>query len=304
MTEKPTLHQQITDKIVRAIEAGAGDFQMPWHRAASNGHPINATTKKRYRGINSLSLWVDALDKGYPTGEWATFKQWQSIGAQVRKGERASLILFYKKLDRSNRPEDAETDENGRRQIFVAKASYGFNAAQVDGYEAATPAPSPETVFDKHAHAESVIAATGATIRFGGSRAFYSRLDDAITVPEARDFIGTTTSSPRDAYYSTIFHELAHWTGAETRLNREKGKRFGDKPYAFEELIAELSAAMSCADFSIASDPRPDHAQYIASWLKVLKDDNRTIFTAAAAASAATDYIAAFSQKARRTLDA
>ena len=298
MSDTFDLHQQITDQIVRALETTTDDFVMPWHRAAATGHPVNATSQRRYNGINAISLWVAAMNVGYATPEWATFKQWRDTGAQVRKGEKASLIVFYKTFTPSTGKAEAissaDTEAPDRR--FLAKPSWVFNAAQVDGYEAAIPIERPQTLFERISTAEHAIRAADANIRYGGSRAYYDRLTDHIQIPEAGDFIGSPTSTPQEAFYSTIFHELAHWTGSEPRLNREKGARFGDKPYAFEELIAELSAAMSCAEFGISCTPRLDHAHYLNSWLKVLKDDKRAIFTAAAAASAATSFIKGFSQ--------
>ena len=298
MSETFDLHQQITDQIIRALETTNDDFVMPWHRAAATGHPVNATSQRRYNGINAISLWVAAMNSSHPTPEWATFKQWRDTGAQVRKGEKAALIVFYKTFTPSASKGEpipsSDIDAPDRR--FLAKPSWVFNAAQVDGYEAPKPAERPKTLFERISTAEQAIRAANADIRYGGSRAYYDRLTDHILIPEAGDFIGSPTSTPQESFYSTIYHELAHWSGAEPRLNREKGARFGDKPYAFEELIAELSAAMSCAEFGISCTPRLDHAHYLASWLKVLKDDKRAIFTAAAAASAATSFIKGFSE--------
>jgi antirestriction protein ArdC len=283
------LHEQITGRIVAALEAGAGEFQMPWH--GSGRLPFNAVSKKNYRGVNILSLWLTAQMQGYGSPEWATFKQWQERGAGVRKGEKGSLIVFYKTFE----SEDAEADDEKRRS-FVARPSWVFNAAQVDGYQPKAE-PRPDTQFDRLENVEAVIAATGATISFGGSRAFYHRFYDRIQIPEARDFVGSKTSTPQEAFYSTLLHELAHWTGAESRLNREKGKRFADRLYAYEELIAELSAAFLCAELGVTNEPRADHAQYLDGFLKVLHGDKRAIFTAAAAASAAVDFIMGFSRR-------
>jgi antirestriction protein ArdC len=298
MSETFDLHQQITDQIVRALETTTGDFVMPWHRAAATGHPVNATSRRRYNGINAISLWVAAMNVGYATPQWATFKQWRDAGAQVRKGEMASLIVFYKTFTPSAaRSEPAPAPDAGdQARRFLAKPSWVFNAAQVDGYKVPKLDERPQTLFERISTAEQAIRAAGADIRYGGSRAYYDRLTDHIQIPAAGDFIGSPTSTPRESFYSTVFHELAHWVGSESRLNREKGARFGDKPYALEELIAELSAAMCCAEFGIACVPRLDHAHYLASWLKILKDEKRAIFTAAAAASAATTFIKAFSQ--------
>jgi antirestriction protein ArdC len=172
-----------------------------------------------------------------------------------------------------------------------------FNASQVEGYQSDAPTLPERPLFERIASVDHAIAATLARIEYGGSRACYHRLTDCISIPDERAFFATETSTAQEAFYSTILHEATHWSGAEHRLNREKGKRFADRAYAFEELIAELSAAFLCAELGITNDPRPDHAQYTAQYLTVLKNDKKAIFSAAAAASAATDYILAFSRK-------
>lgn len=286
------LYSEITNKIIKAIEDGAGELVMPWHKTAA-GLPINATTRKNYRGINVLLLWMTADDKRYPSAHWATFKQWKEIGATVRKGERGTPIIFFKMLNRELEP--SPTGEEITAVIPFARASWVFNAAQVEGYTSDEPIDEPikaeQTEFELIEAAERQIRATGANIQYGGSRACYLHKDDLIQVPNASDFISTPTSSACEGYYSTIFHELAHWTGAPHRLDRTRGKKFADRPYCFEEIIAELSAAFSCVKLGVNPTPRADHAQYIEQYLKLLKADKRAIVTAASAAAAATDYI-------------
>lgn len=304
---KPKLdvHEAITAKIVAAIEAGAGEFQMPWHRpGVAFTIPRNALTDKQYRGSNILSLWIDADEKKFEHQVWATFKQWQEIGAQVRKGEKGSLIVKYgewvpkdARADNSggSKPDTSrKDDEDGGKRLF-AKAAYVFNAQQVDGYEISPSVPRPD-LTERLDHVDAFIAATGAEFQAGGQRAFYRHRDlngngDFIQMPDRSLFTGTTTSTPTESYESTRLHELGHWTGAKHRLDREFGERFGDNRYAFEELIAELSAAYLCAGLEITNTPRADHAQYIANWLEVLKGDTRAIFTAASMATRAVDYL-------------
>lgn len=286
------LHADITNRIVEAIEAGAGDFILPWHRASAIHQPKNATTAKAYRGINILSLWISAEAHGYQRAEWATFKQWSEAGAHVRKGEKGTPIVFYKTLDKAREADDAGDSED--RRIPFARASWVFNVEQVDGYAASAAEPREPTVFEPITRAHKLIAATGATIDYGGSRAFYRASEDRIQIPFAADFIGSPSATAQETFYMTILHELAHWSGAEHRLNRVKGKRFADRDYCFEELIAEMSAAFSCARLGVATTPRPDHAQYIDQYLRLMKADKRAIFAAATAASAATDFLMAF----------
>jgi antirestriction protein ArdC len=301
--EKLDVHSAVTEKIIAAIEAGAGEFQMPWHKPAQSfSTPHNALTTKRYRGSNILSLWIDADAKSFPSATWATFKQWQELGAQVRKGEKGSLIVKYgkwsPKADKGNSDKPEGTDEKGSERLYASPA-WVFNAAQVDGYQPPETAPLAD-LTTRLAHVDAFVMATGADIRHGGHRAFYRRASgpagagegDYIQMPDRHLFRGSDTSTPTEAYESTRLHELAHWTGAKHRLDREKANRFGDQAYAFEELVAELSAAFLCADLNITNTPRADHAQYIANWLQVLKNDTKAVFTAASLASKAADYLA------------
>jgi antirestriction protein ArdC len=294
------VHEAITAKIVSAIEAGAGEFQMPWHRpGVAFTIPRNALTEKQYRGSNILSLWIDADAKKFEHQTWATFKQWQELGAQVRKGEKGSLIVKYgewtpKTADDAQKLETAGNDADTGKRLF-AKAAYVFNAQQVDGWpvDPAVPRADLTTRLD---HVDAFIANTGAEFREGGQRAFYRHRDsrgegDFIQMPARNLFTGTDTSTPTEAYESTRLHEITHWSGASSRLNREFGQRFGDKAYSFEELVAELSSAFLCAELQITNTPRADHAQYIANWLAVLKGDTKAIFSAASLATRAVDYL-------------
>ncbi|MBA5775652.1 DUF1738 domain-containing protein [Stappia sp. F7233] len=282
------VYTQVTNNIIAAIEAGAGDWQMPWHRSGEGlNRPVNIDTNNAYRGINVVSLWAAAQARGFGTGTWGTYRQWQNNGAQVRKGEKASLVVFYKEFDVEEATDDSET-EQGKR--LMARASWVFNADQVDGYAAPSlPEPTdPVQVLDK---AERFIAGTGAVVRHGGSRAFYRPSDDIIQMPERERFLGSETSTATESYYATLLHELTHWTGHDRRCDRQFGKRFGDDAYAMEELVAELGAAFLCADLGVTLIPRPDHAAYIDNWLKVLKVDKKAIFTAASQAAKATDFL-------------
>jgi antirestriction protein ArdC len=278
------VHQAITDKIVQAIEAGAGPFVMPWHtRQVAAGRPTNARTLNPYRGINVVALWAEAMLAERTTGFWATYQQWSELGAQVRRGERGATIVFYKPLH----PTDGEEDEADRPRR-VARASTVFHQDQVDGW---APLAYTNGGADIIASGEALLALSGATVRFGEALACYDRGRDMILMPDRRDFHRTPTSTATEAFYGTLFHELTHWTGAGHRLDRTFGVRFGDQAYAMEELVAELGAAFLCADQGIANKPRPDHAAYVASWLKVLRSDARAIFVAARAASTAAGYL-------------
>ena len=282
-TEKQDVYARVTSQIVNAIEQGVSNWRMPWHTSGKFAFsPINAVSKRPYRGINTLCLWAAAQAKGYQRGEWATYQQWQERGAQVRKGEKATLVVFWKFVGSSAETDDEDTPKSGSRLLFTRGYSV-FNAAQVDGY---TPKADPDTPIEQRIEsAEQFFDRINARVTHQGNRAFYSPDTDSITLPPFAAFF-----TPMD-YYSTRAHETGHWTSHASRCNRELGKRFGDNAYSVEELIAELTAAFTCAHLGLSSEPRPDHAQYIASWLRVLKADKRAIFTAASKAQQAADYM-------------
>jgi antirestriction protein ArdC len=281
------IHAEITNKLIAAIEANPGTPVMPWRRSAGPLFmPVNALTGNAYSGINVVSLWVSAEAQSYATPIWATYRQWSELGCQVRKGEKSSLVVFYKEYDSEPDPDIA--DDNGKRR--VARASCVFNASQVDGFTAPA-APQPLGPVERLQAVDAFIAATGARIEHGGERAFYRPSTDHIQMPDEGLFCGTDTMSRGEAYYAVLAHELTHWSGASIRLGRDMGKRFGDAAYAAEELVAEIASAFLCAELGITQDTRADHAQYLAHWLKLLKDDSRAIFTAAAKASEAVAYL-------------
>lgn len=272
---KFSTYHAITVKIVRAMSEHKGKFEMPWHSVGSpKSVPTNAVSNEPYRGVNILALWAEATARGYPTALWAGYKQWQSLGAQVRSGERGTMIVFYRRVE-------PEGDELGLEVLprYVCRAYWVFNAGQVDKFEPALPPERPPVEI--HDDVESFVRATDARIFRDPFRAFYSPGEDAIHMLDPTMFLGSSTRNPTEAYYAVLLHELTHWTGAKHRLNRDFGLRFADKAYAFEELIAELGAAFMCSAFGITNEPRPDHAKYVASWLEVLNNDAGAIFTAA-----------------------
>lgn len=281
-TEKTDIYQRVTDAIVKAIEEGAGTYKMPWRTSGSIVRsPINAASRKPYRGVNILVLWAIAQEKGYRTGTWATYKQWQELGAQVRKGEKSANVVFWKFLDREETQK--ETEETRTRKIPMAREYWVFNADQVDGY--ALPERQAETKDQRIESVELFFRELGIQIKPGGNEAFYSPVTDCVHLPPFGAF-----KEPL-YYYSVLSHEATHWTAAKHRLDRDLSARFGSESYAMEELIAELGSAFLCGELGLPTDPRTDHAPYIASWLKVLKNDKRAIFTAAAKAQQAADWL-------------
>lgn len=287
------VYQTVTDRIVSMIERGAGEWRMPWHAAPAGepGAPVAMpcnVTGRTYRGVNVPLLWTAAEAFGYASPIWATYKQWQERGAQVRRGERSTLVVFWKRIEVPSNDDDSDDGDGGSESRLIAGGYAVFNAAQVDGFDpkpfggGAAKRPEPQRIET----AETFFRNVGAIVRHGGNHAFYTTAGDYIQMPELRQFVAA------DRYYSTLAHEHVHWTGAVHRCAREFGRRFGDEAYAFEELVAELGAAFLCADLGLSNEPRPDHAAYIASWLRALKNDKRAIFTAASKAQTAADYLA------------
>lgn len=279
------IQAEVTNKIVEAIEAGAATFQMPWHQPGLKP-PKNYVSGNTYRGTNFLSLMIEQHLQKFTDNRWATFKQWHEIGGRVRKGERGTPIIFYKLLPIKSAEEGSPTDTI----IPLLRYSYVFNYSQVEALN--SQAEVVETFpVDPIENADRIIASTGAIIRHEGQRAYYHPKSDEIFMPTKDLWTGTDTSTAQEAYYSTLFHELTHWVGAAHRLNREGIHNRSQEHVAFEELVAELGAAFACVQIGITPTARPDHAAYIASWIKVLKNDKRAIFQASAAASRAVDYI-------------
>ena len=278
------IYQTITDKIIAELEAGTAPWVRPWSGEA-DPFPRNALSQRPYRGINNVLLGMEAHCRGYSTNQWLTFKQAQSLGGHVRKGERSSLIIYYeaRMVEKEDAEPLADGDEAEKRFIPLIKVFNVFNLDQVEGLPETHQPLALESDWDADSIAEQIIERSGAEIRHQGFKAFYSPPNDLIYLP------GKQTFADAASYYSTALHELCHWTGATSRLGRKLGRRFGDSAYAMEELIAELGAAFLSAHCRL--DGRLQHASYIASWLEVLQRDKRAVFVAAAQAQKAADYL-------------
>lgn len=279
------LHAEITQRLITAIDSNPGHPQMPWRRSGKPlWMPENALSKNVYNGINILNLWMAAEQRGFSSPIFATYKQWQELGAQVRKGAKSELVIFYKEFE----VEADSDDDDGKRR--VARASFVFNADDVDDYTA-PDRPEPLAPIARIEAVDRFMAHTGIAIVRGGDRAFYRPSTDEITMPEEGLFTGTDTMTRNEAYYAVLLHEATHATGHEARCNRKLTARFKNYAYAAEELVAEIGSAFLCAELGITQDTRADHAQYIANWLQLLKDDPKAIFTAAAKASEAVAWL-------------
>ena len=287
-TEKQDIYTRITNQIVNHLEKGVRPWVRPWnaeHAAGRITRPLRHNGKP-YSGINVLSLWASAMAQNFAAPIWMTFKQASELDAHIRKGAKGSLVVYADRITRKET--DEKTGDEIDREIPFLKGYTVFNVEQIDGlprvyYAKAAPILDPVARIE---HAEEFFAALGATIQHGGNRAFYSIAADAIQMPPFESF------QDADSYYATLAHECTHWSGSKTRLDRNfGGQRFGSEGYAVEELVAELGAAFLCADLELALEPREDHASYIATWLKVLATDNRAVFTAAAHAQRAAEFI-------------
>lgn len=283
MNQSPNKSQQVMEdvaaKIIASIEAGVvtGTWQKPW---AGGAVAVNAVTGKQYSGGNLLILWMLG-DEDFGSQYYATYKQWQSVGAQVRKGEKGiSLVKWNVRVCRDH----GDDEQCGRCGTMFPTAFTVFNSAQVDGWD--KPEDAVKNADEKIADVEAYFARVGASVRHSDEgRAYYSPAFDEITMPQFESF------TDAEAYYATLAHETVHWTGHTSRLKRDLSARFGDEAYAAEELVAELGAAMLCATLGISESPRPDHAQYLKHWVGILKNDYKALWSAASMASKAASFI-------------
>lgn len=289
---KKDVFEEVTNKIIELLdEVNFGDYEAPFAELATQGLPLNPTTDHYYQGGNILALWIMQQAKKFTSNQWATYKQWQDFGAQVREGEKGSKITFYKTLTKDKENYQGAKEET---KIPMLKLFTVFNANQVNGYEHREVEPINSIDLVKRiAFVDDFCTATKAETRHGEKGgAFYHRLKDYIHMPDTIDFLETSKASATENYYATLLHELTHWTGAKHRLNRDKAKtNLETEKLAFEELIAELGAAFLCAQMGIAQTSRKDHAIYIKGWLTALKNDKKFIFKASAQAAKAVDYL-------------
>lgn len=266
------VYQEVTDRIITALEQGTVPWHRPWHDDKSGyaTEPYNAVTGRPYNGINLLILG----SLPYASLGYLTFKQGKELGGTVRKGEKGTGVVFWSFV----KDEDDET-----KTIPIARLYTVFNIEQCDNLpQEKLKLPTPPQAANTTINA--LAAANSAIVRHGGNRAFYSPISDHIQMPSADAF------KSEDHYQATLAHELTHWTGHNARCNREFGKRFGTEAYAFEELVAEIGSAFLCAQHNVTLDTL-QHPAYIANWLQVLRGDKRAIFTAASKAKQATEYL-------------
>jgi antirestriction protein ArdC len=287
---RASLYDEITDRIITELEAGRVPWVQPWGTAAAKASlamPKNASTARQYSGVNVLILWGAVIEHGFTGQSWLTFRQALSLGGHVRKGERGTTVVYADRfIPDDEKKRAAETGEDAQAIPFLKRFTV-FNTDQCDDLptEIATVAPPPLPGMIEP-RVEALIKATGIDFRIGGNRAFYVPSADYVQVPPPAAYF-----QPID-WHRTALHELGHASGHHSRLNRDLSGAHGSKKYAFEELVAELCAAFSCASLGIV--PTARHADYIGSWLEVLRDDNRAVIRAASQATKAADYILGF----------
>ena len=286
---RTNLYDDITDKIIAELEEGRLPWVQPWGTAAAQASlamPCNASTGRQYSGINVLILWGALIQQGYPTQHWLTFRQALSLGGNVRKGERGTTVVYADRFTPEDEKRRArETGEDANSIPFLKRFTV-FNAAQCEGLpeDIAIEAPPPPPGLIEP-RVEALIAATGIDFRIGGNRAFYVPALDYVQVPPPQAYFEPIN------WHRTALHEMGHATGHSSRLARDFSGSFGTKKYAFEELIAEISSAFCCASLGII--PTVRHADYLGSWLEVMREDSRAIVRAASQASKAADWLLA-----------
>lgn len=288
--DRASLYDEITDKIIAELEAGRVPWVQPWGTEAAKAPlsmPRNAASARPYSGINVLILWGAVIERGFSGQSWLTFRQALALGGHVRKGERGITVVYADRfVPADERRRAREMGEEAQAVPFLKRFTV-FNTDQCDGLPAdiatAAPMPLPGMIEPQ---VEALIKATGIDFRIGGHRAFYMPAEDYVQVPPPAAYFEPIN------WHRTALHELGHASGHPSRLNRDLGGSYGTKKYAFEELIAELCAAFSCASLGIV--PTVRHGDYIGSWLEVLREDNRAIVRAASQASKAADYLLGF----------
>ena len=303
-TRPRDFRQEVADNIVRMLESGVAPWQKPWESSAESTMPLNPTSGRAYRGGNALHLMATALQKTYQDPRWMTYKQAADQGWQVRRGEKGTQIEFWdvrNESGRDTRSPDAtgngaqDEGTNGDRPRLIHRVYTVFNAAQIDGIPAY--APRQHSAFEVAQSGERILAASQANIAHDQvNSAFYNRAADAIHLPPKDAF------KDASGYYGTALHELAHWSGHPSRLNRatlNESYRFGDVNYAKEELRAELASVFMAAERGIPHDPE-QHSAYVGSWIRSLKEDKNEIFRAAHDASVATDFLLALERERSR----
>ena len=265
MSKAQTYLDNLADQILQLMEEYGTNWKQPW--ISNTKFPFNPATKNNYQGINVINLMITQWSNDFASSEWGTYKQWQSIGCQVKAKEKskAQSVLY-----------DTITKEKNDREVVIPfmKVFPVFNADQVEGYE---PVINVDREFTDYQQVEDFVSNTQATVKINGSAAYYNPASDAITMPSKLSFLDTDTGTAEQHYYSTILHEFVHWTGHKDRCDRELITKQRNEDYAKEELVAEFGSAMLCSMLNVTTTPMKDHAEYINQWKKIIKNDSKEL---------------------------
>jgi antirestriction protein ArdC len=287
-SSRRSLYAEVTERVIAELEEGRLPWVQPWDAAACGcAMPANAASGRRYSGINVLILWAAVIESGYASQRWLTYRQVAAAGGNVRRGEKGTTVCYADRFTPKGEEEKARDEDREARAVAFLKRFTVFNVEQCEGLPGElTRTPEPLAEVDILPQMQALIDASGADFRIGGGHAYYAPKDDYVAVLPPAAFHEPVN------WYRTALHELGHWTGHLSRLDRNQRGRFGSADYAREELIAEMASAFACA--SLAIRPTVRHADYVGSWLAVLREDEKAIFRAASAASKAADYLLAF----------
>lgn len=281
-----TILNDIAAKVIKLMETEGMNWTKPWTTTTKNNGQPTSIYKQNYKGINRWHLGMTMALMGYTSPVFATFAKWKEVGATIKKGEKSHEVVFFKTLRKEQENEQGETETVN---IPMMKTYRVFNADQVEGWDGnwlVADDKEQSQDWDDVELADMIINSSGANIQHRNQdQAFYMPSLDQIIMPERKQF------KDDSGYYGTMFHELVHWTGSKTRLDRKFGTRRGDDNYAKEELVAELGAAMLSGIAKVDVEPRADHAHYLNGWIKGLKDQPKIIMTAASNAEKAAQFI-------------
>lgn len=296
-TPKADAHQIVTDAVIAFLESDdKGRWVKPWQKLFNDGNYCPTTSRAYEGGVNNMALNALSYFNGFKSEAWGTYKQWKDLSTDdspvsVKKGAKAAYIfvpMIYTKKDGKGDPIlDSKGDEKKGRSF---KQVAVFNADQVDGF-VEVKREMPESKVLDNDKVDTYISNLGIDITHGGNRAYYSLGGDHVRMPPKEAFKDVGKSSATEAYYGTKFHEGVHATGHESRCKRDLTGSFGNEAYAFEELVAEMGAAILCNQHGISDAPRADHAKYIKSWLRGLKDDKQAVFKAVGLAQKAIKWM-------------
>ena len=286
---KKDLYQDFTDQVIKQMEDNNMNWSKPFTTTILNGHH-NVISKKPYQGMNCFSIGLSVHKNGFKSNEWATFNQWKNLGAKIKKGSKGTEILYW-----NIKEYEDKTNKDEKVKIPFLKYFVVFNADQVEGYETKEKGLKDFNLkeidnWKTHFKTDTFVENTKADIQVN-NKAFYSPNGDFIGMPPKEDFKGDKENTKEQYYYSTLLHELTHWSGHSSRCNRDLKNRFGSKAYAMEELVAEIGSAFLCSHLGVTKAPTPNHGRYLNNWLEVLKEDKKAIFKAFSLSKVSSEYL-------------